>query len=218
MTSTKRFNEQIGVNPQMLTLQQKVDGLGDLSGRVAKIEGSMGQISSDLHILMEKELRRVSNLPTLEFQAELPRVSAMVRLASEGGNQIDAPLADQLRQKMVAVDVKSPDYWNVAAILVNASSQAAMLLPPSMRLGPGSKIVNVTIRGGVWDLDSQAFESVWFINCLIRYRGGALHIHNVVFENCRFIFQIPIRLIPPPTGQTLTKTLLAANISDVKFD
>jgi hypothetical protein len=207
-------------NKTVSGLDAKINGATGqpgISDRLAKIEGSVEQMSKDLHDVFQNQLRRVSELPPAEFKAEIPDIAAMTRLASASGFQIEPQVGDALRQKLATVDLSSVTDWSVAAVLISISSQAAMTIPASVKTALGSYVGDLTFSGGVFDLDGGAkFERVSFEKAVIRYRGGPVNLHDVTFKSCRFIFQV--KFVPPPDGQKLTKTLLASNIADVKID
>jgi hypothetical protein len=205
-------------NTTVVALNTKINGsTGELgiSDRLAKMEGSLDQLSKDFHTVFEGELRHVSELPQTDFDAEIPKIPAMVRLASTNGYSLDPSIATALGRKMLATTFNTATHWNVAGVLIDAASRDATTLQGAAEIGGYN--AHSTFEGGIFKLDAgSTFDHVLFKNAVIRYDGGPISLKEVAFQNCRFEFRIIV--VPPPSGQKLTKTLLASTISDVKVD
>jgi hypothetical protein len=205
-------------NATVATLNTKINGSAGepgISDRLAKMEGSLDQLSKDFHTVFEGELRHVSELPQADFDAEIPKIPAMVRLASTDGYSLDPSIATALGRKMLATAFNTATHWNVAGVLIDAASRDAATIQGAAEIG-GNNAYS-TFEGGIFKLDAgSTFDHVLFKNAIIRYDGGPISLKEVTFQNCRFEFRIIV--VPPLSGQKLTKTLLASTITDVKVD
>jgi hypothetical protein len=64
---------------------------------------------------------------------------------------------------------------------------------------------NLTLSNCIVDLDTNYFESVTFVNSVVRYHGGAISLRGVGFINCSFVLDLKTQ--PTTSAQ---RTLLLA--------
>ena len=82
----KRVDDRIIASPFQAALKSLTakgdklnDSVRDMNTRLSKVEGSVDQLSKDLHVIFEKQLRRISQLPQAEFEAEIPNLPPMIK-------------------------------------------------------------------------------------------------------------------------------------------
>ena len=134
-----RVNDIIANNKTVVALDAKINGApgeASLSDRLAILEGSVHELSEDLHIIFEKQLSDISKLPPTQFKGEIDKIPPMFRLASTEGFSVEPGLANTLRLKMATVNLTSVVDWRVAAILITAASSNVLTRPATI-VAPG---------------------------------------------------------------------------------
>jgi hypothetical protein len=192
------------------------DSVGDMNTRLSKLEGSIDQLSKDLHTIFDDRLHHLSELSQPQFEAEIPKLPAMVRLASAGGFSIDPNLIDALRHRLASTPLNNASAWEAAATIITASSLRGNVSPQPIKPAVSFTYGFMADVTGTVQLDGGDWEHFTFKNVHLAYSGGPLILKNVHFINCTF--SVDLRSVPSSSGQQLTKTLLASNLSDVKID
>jgi hypothetical protein len=57
-------------------------------------------------------------------------------------------------------------------------------------------------------------DDVLFVNCIIRYKGGAIRLKHMQFINC--LFQFEVTTVPPKEAITAMIQLAASDLQDTR--
>jgi hypothetical protein len=157
------------------------------------------------HQDQEKLADRFDQMASLDRLQDRRRVLATIRAEIQLANETKRvlPVSDIVDYKNALRFLPSSlaDYWNTVAAVVNYQSllnqlsheapdpakvaQDCGFMADSTVIGPRT-VVDCVIY-----LDTNVFIKITFKDSVVHYQGGPVGLGAVVFENCRFILDIP---------------------------
>lgn len=201
----------IALKPLSEAINSKTDALGlkieGLSGRVSRIEGSLGNRISTLESRADQQ---TSLARLLDPNRILATIRTEIELAETKGVSLPQPTMVDYRNAVQALPSSANSYWETIAAIINYQSKLnqmsgeapdpATVSRPCFGLtnsgnfqSSGNSMMGQGVRNCIADLDTNKFEDVTFVNSVIRYNGGPTSLINVKFINCRFILNLPAK-------------------------
>lgn len=184
-------------------------------------------------------LQSQAALPQSAFEQSLGDFKQVVADARKKDVKIPPPVVSNIQTKLKDSNLSSPGFWPAVSEFVNYRSFlegkniSALEALPSCR-GPyinsaavpanqNGQVIGPPIPARIVErnckvvLDGIEAAHMGYEDCLVIYRGGPIkRLSDVVFQNC--IFEIDLSSSPPPEGQKIGETLLAANnLGDVRL-
>ena len=188
------------VDARLIDPLKKMSNQGET---LSKMEGKLGEISEYLKILVQNQIKGVSQLPSSEFGNYLPEVKTMLAVAKTNHVPTAPQTANAIREKILRVDHQIPAYWETAAAFINYRSSEPSIqmpncldLPTQQTIQEGDQIVvkdhvaTATMHGPwVWkdcrieidrpnaqirNLQQLQMGDLELRHCWIVYRGGLL--------------------------------------------
>lgn len=186
-------------------------------------------------------------LPQSQFQNTLSEIGRALITIQETKASIQPAVLSDLSKKLVETDHAVPDYWPLASWIINYRSSMIVgtslgnwsVFPPCpgvvdldsspdaytqkvdpktrIHFGPKVPIERIGNQDCMVQLDGHRVSRWDCKHCIVKYSGGPLSLHDVRFENCLFIFDFPSDRVPQPSGERLSETLLASNLTNVEI-
>jgi hypothetical protein len=161
------------------------------------------------------------------FSRNLDKIPDAVSRAREIGKTNDIATVLTIQNKLTAFPLNRPEVLHAASSIINYASavriktnafpgyEEKVKIPCQFIKisGPTATFSNASFSNCSQQLDGAA-ESTWdnvtFSNMIIRYSGGKVHLKNVTFTNCIFLFEIPPQT-PVSAASQFTMAILENN-------
>jgi hypothetical protein len=207
------------INSKLATLSDDVsklqgwkDGIGQRLGNVENQQSattkklSLFQRSQYERDQKQKELTaRYEQIESLERLQDPRRVLATIRaeiqMANESKRVLPVKDVNDYKNALRRLPASSGDYWGTVAAVVNYQSMLnqlsheapdpAVVAKPCISMSSSVLIGPHTVTDCVITLDSNVFKDITFKDSVVYYHGGDVALLNVLFDNCRFILDIP---------------------------
>ena len=207
-------------------LKQPLSDLGAIRGDVRDIKGRLDELSPLIHDWIRGQMQKNSQLPAAEFRQKLPEIAKALEVANTLRVDFPQPILKAMNARFAGISKSGTVPWQEELQILNYRSlfNATSSPVPSSGLttGHGSAsfttipkgarmgFTGLTLHQFDQTLDGGIWNSVVFIDCTIRYKGGPVTLRNVRFINCRFIFE------QVPSAKKLADELLAS--AEVSID
>lgn len=207
---------QTDVNRQIQDFRQQVTNqLTAQDERLSRIQGLLG-IAQNAKGRDGLEKFAAMQLPDL--RKNLPALTETVRTAQEKKRNLGLNTVLAIQKTISGLNLNNSESVQAAEAILNYGShlrEISNLVPDvaaartmRCRLPPGAFIGSL-VTGCTVDLDGQTFDNVAFENCIVRYRGGPVHLRRVTFTNCLYAVALPTTLSPP--AKKVVESILAAS-------
>jgi len=186
---------------------KKLSGQGET---LSKITGQLGEISAYLQILVQSQMKRVSQLPASDFVNSLPEVKTMLDVAKTNHVRTTPQTANAIRERILGVNPQAPAYWETAAAFINYRTPEPSIpmpncldLPTQQKIQEGDQIVvkdhvaTATMHGPwVWKDCRIEIDST---NAQIR-NLQQLQMGDLELRHCWIVYRGGLLLFPKPGG------------------
>ncbi len=214
---------------------------GSAEQRLTRIESDIKEIKDQQ---TKQSLATHAALSPSELKATLPELHASLKSAQQNNLRVSDTVLAELSNKLAAIKSPEPAYWPAAATLISYRSYVLIGTPqgwqsfppcagmadldsspnasaqvrnPDGTLGPKVPIQRIGVQDCTIQLDGKTGSRWDCKHCVVKYSGGAVSLHDVRFEDCLFIFEIPQNQIPAPSGQDFTQQVLASDFRNVEI-
>jgi hypothetical protein len=206
--------------------QQMNSGLSsqmhDLDVQLSGIRERLKAVETKAQDAWDVRLRHLSTAPQSEFQRNLATIPIAFKSLQDDGKILPFKTVEGIQARLLKVNTPDPNYWMATEATINYASfiRERLGLFPNPALAraqpcripfdnPAATITldRVMVKGCTLNLDGKTLVGSYFENSILIYHGGEVHLKNVTFKNCLFVFVLPPQTRPQ---KQLVESVLAS--------
>jgi hypothetical protein len=125
----RAHDDMVSVVNSQFEAKLKEHHVDEMQAEVNKMQGEMTTMLPFLQMIVQKEMKTLANLPTHDFQDNLPRVNVAFAAAKATQTNLPNSTINDLRAKLVEVSRSTPYFWGAATALIGYRS---IMLPNNL--------------------------------------------------------------------------------------